>query len=215
MVLFAMCLRGLLFCGFALAASLGDPSAQFWLGQAYHHGDSITGISPDAERAFALLEAAVESGHVAAWHYWASLHREGDPWLGVARDPATTRAFLEAAAEAGDATSCFELAHDAKEGTGGSDVDLARALHWFERAGTMGHAEALCAAGAMRFHGLGCAQEDKAAAAELYKQAAERGHVGAWINLADMYAAGDGVPRDEALARDIQTRILPLLRKKA
>ena len=54
----------------------------------------------------------------------------------------------------------------------------------------------------MAFQGFDGVPRDRAAARRWYVQAAEAGHVGAWRNLAAMYALGQGgVTQCEATAR--------------
>jgi len=58
-----------------------------------------------------------------------------------------------------------------------------------------GDADALAALAGLYLQGLGVVA-DAGHAAELYRQAAERGHVMAQLNLGDLYRRGLGVPRD-------------------
>ena len=57
--------------------------------------------------------------------------------------------------------------------------------------------------GALHYGGLAGLPQDKRKAFELYNTAAELGSLDAWRNLASMYYIGDGVPKNEEVARQI------------
>jgi len=82
-----------------------------------------------------------------------------------------------------------------------------KAKEYFERAGREGgHAEAMTTMGVLRYR-EGRWEE----AARWYEAGGEAGSEEAWRNLASMYIAGEGVAKDEGMARNI---VKTLLKKK-
>lgn len=102
------------------AAVLGDSDAQFMLSTMYSTGELRP---PDKDQAKAWLEKAAEQGHAAAQTNLGALH-----W-----HPERTHALYEAAAAQGNAQALYNLGDHFKcECT--DEVDIDRAIHYFERA---------------------------------------------------------------------------------
>ena len=76
-----------------------------------------------------------------------------------------------------------------------------------DEAVQLGHVDAITTLGAMHYAGRGGLQVNKRRAFELYNQASELGSREAWLNLASMHYNGDGVPKSEALAREILAHV--------
>jgi TPR repeat protein len=89
------------------------------------------------------------------------------------------------------------------DGTDTIGIDHVKSVRLYERACESGHAcEACVSAGSMYFHGKGAPRDlDKAFA--LYRRGAKQGSLQGWRNIASMHMEGDGVPKDEALGKDI------------
>lgn len=180
---------------FAMAAQLGDASAQFYLGHLYRVGSRDVGVDAASSRQYIELAAAQE--HPGALYYLALMHRNGEAGLEKS-DGAFLRYVREAAnRDNGPAHVC--LAELYYTGSNGEEVDYARALHHFLEAGRLGEAEALCSAAAMHFHGFGT-PEDQHEAFLLYQKAAELGSVQALRNLGSMYFHGQGIPANRKVA---------------
>ena len=79
-------------------------------------------------------------------------------------------------------------------------ADYATALAIWIGAANAGDTDAITYVGEIHERGLG-RPADPAEAATWYRRAADEGHARAQINLANLYALGRGVPKDEARAR--------------
>ena len=91
------------------------------------------------------------------------------------------------------------LLADISQSSGGS-IPFPRAAHRVSLTEVVRCSRRIIA-GAMAFQGFEGVPRDRAAARRWYVQAAEAGHVGAWRNLAAMYALGQGgVAQCEATA---------------
>lgn len=166
-----------------------DPSALFWLGQYYMHGD--LNIDPDfkgdEEKGNYFIMEAVEAGHPKAQVYAALYNAEKG-------DKESAKHCLQMALDQEDPEALY-LCGDlhTKNGSfyGNPNVDYSMALRLFERAGVQGHTEALCNAGALHFNGLGT-EKNHYEAYRCYEQAARLGSLVAYKNIASMHFHGDG-----------------------
>jgi TPR repeat protein len=75
-------------------------------------------------------------------------------------------------------------------GCAGTPADLGAARQWLESATKTGEPDAAGTLAALYQIGVGT-EKNNFHAAELYWQAAEKGHKAAWLTLLDMYARGD------------------------
>ncbi|PXF48081.1 Protein sel-1-like [Gracilariopsis chorda] len=180
---------------FAMAAQLGDPSAQFYLGHLYRVGSREVGVDAASSRQY--IELAAAQDHPGALYYLALMHRNGEAGLEKS-DGAFLRYVREAAnRDHGPAHIC--LAELYYTGSNGEEVDYTKALKHFLEAGRLGEAEALCSAAAMHFHGFGTPEEQHEAFL-LYQRAAELGSVQALRNIGSMYFHGQGIPANKKLS---------------
>jgi TPR repeat protein len=121
------------------------------------------------------------------------------------RDPKVAFAEHKGFCDRGEA--CGMLAADYAEGAGvARDQARATALYKKDCDECRGFFWPSCAALADRYAaGLGTLRRARRAA-ELYENVCPQGMFGACLPLADMIRAGDGAPRDEAHAHDIEGR---------
>lgn len=174
-----------------------------------------TALGEPSQAARALLEEAAARDHGPSLYYLATAHLSGDEQLGLSRSATAFRDNLLAAASTGNAEALFCLADLNQFGGAGSSAELGElfpvnkdsAYKNYVAAAELGHADAACCAGAIRFHGA-VTTADFRTAFEHYQKAADTGHPDAWRNVATMHAAGLGVPKCEATARQIM-KVLP------
>lgn len=180
---------------FAMAAQLGDASAQFYLGHLHRVGDKHVALDHASARQY--IEMAAAQKHPGALYYLSLLHRNGEG--GLEESQGTFLRYIQEAAkyDHGPAHAC--LADMYYTGSDGVSVDYSKALQSFLEAGRLGEAEAFCSAAAMHFHGLGV-KEDKHEAFLLYQEAVQAGSIHALRNIASMHYGGDGVPQNRKLA---------------
>jgi TPR repeat protein len=96
--------------------------------------------------------------------------------------------LLRRTAESGHPDAVYWLAHLYPEGAESDSILL--------RAGELGSLEAQRDLGALYATGDWTGPHDPSRAAEWYRRAAERGHIGAQYSLGFMYLRGEGVPSD-------------------
>ena len=197
---------------FTQAARLGDAGAQYWIGHCHVSGE---GGQPeggaDARTGVQLLEQAAQQGHPAALYYLCTAHRSGlHDHKGkevIAADKKRFHELLAQAIEAGDVDALFCKADLYMSGSEGVSRDESKAVKYLNEAVQLGHVDAITTLGAMHYAGRGGLQVNKRRAFELYNQASELGSREAWLNLASMHYNGDGVPKSEALAREILAHV--------
>lgn len=184
---------------YALAAGLGDPHAEFALGEI-----ALEGTPPDMEteqetaqsRADARghFRRAAEAGHAAAAYNLALLLFEDDD----AAPQGEVVRWLRQAVDADIPAAQYLLAVLYRDGTG-VDADAARATALLHRAARNGHVPAMLEYGIAVFNGAGVAP-DEARAATWLRRAAWHGDALARNRLALLYAAGRGVEADRVEA---------------
>jgi len=121
-------------------------------------------------------------------------------WQAVlAAEPRAAAAWVEVAANLGHAEAQVVMGQWRLDGHG-LERDPQQALHWFLRAAQLGHPMAANMAGRCHEQGWGT-PPDFEKAAHWYRQALKLGDLPqARYNLANLMAAGQGVPRDHAQA---------------
>lgn len=121
-------------------------------------------------------------------------------WQAVlAAEPHAAAAWVQAAAQLGHAEAQAVMGQWLLDGHG-SERDPQQALHWFLRAAHLGHAMAANMAGRCHEQGWGTVI-DPEKAAHWYRQALRLAELPqAQYNLANLMAAGQGVPRDQRQA---------------
>lgn len=173
---------------FAKAAEAGHAGGNFYLGLAYDGllGEDARGEPPvegDPEAAARCYLRAGEAGHTEAMLNLSLCYRNGE---GVPRNTAEAFKWVERGAEAGSDRAQFNagVALDPEQppwgvpGETGPNAmlpkDPTRAVAFYRQAVEQGHAKAQVNLGICLFTGVGCV-EDKAAAIELWREAAEEG----------------------------------------
>jgi TPR repeat protein len=126
-------------------------------------------------------------------------------WTRPKRDPAVVFAEDKARCDSGEA--CGRLAEDYASGTGvARDQARASALYRKDCEEQRGFFWPVCAELADRYAaGLGLRRDARRAVA-LYERVCPEGMYGACLPLADMIRAGQGAPRDEAHAHQVESR---------
>ncbi|CAN8061562.1 unnamed protein product [Agarophyton chilense] len=180
---------------FAMAAQLGDSSAQFYLGHLYKVGSEE--IKLDLASARQYIEMAAAQDHPGALYNLALMHKDGEGGLEISHGAFLRYVNQAANLDHGPAHVC--LAELYYTGSNGIDVDYKKALYHFLAAGRLGEAEAYCSAAAMHFHGFGT-DEDQHQAFLLYQKAAEFGSTKAFRNIGSMYFHGHGIPSNKNVA---------------
>ncbi len=122
---------------FARAAELGHANSLVSLGQIYLYGSGS--VAPDIQRAFSLLNKAVELGNEEANYLLGNTYYLG---LGVNKDLSKAVRYLTRAARAGfpDAFAILGIIYDSGEFT---EKDPAKAFAYFARAAELGSTVAL------------------------------------------------------------------------
>jgi uncharacterized protein len=202
-----------------------NPVAQFNIGLAYQTGDGVgadpilagewygraaeLGYAPaminlaflSAERgeqveALRLYTQAAELGEIVAQLEVAERYREG---LGTNRDPIAAAQWYQRAAEQGDAGAMLILANMYADGEGVTR-DYAHAADFYRMAAENGQIEAHCYLGRLYAEGGFGLPQDAAKALESFRAGAYKGEPVAQYNLAQYYALGQGVLKDQVKA---------------
>ncbi len=174
----------------AAKADSGDAEAMAEVARMLREGD---GTKKDLPRAVSYYRKAIESGNVKAASSLGYMYIVGE---GVKSDLAEAERLLSMAVEAGDSGAMCNM------GFLYSGKDPARSLECFEKAASMGSAQAMKNLGAMYSAGQGVAA-DKKKGAEWYSKAVELGDADSICVLASMYRNGDGIPQDKAKAAEL------------
>ncbi|MEO0961529.1 MAG: hypothetical protein AAFY01_03810, partial [Pseudomonadota bacterium] len=117
------------------AATNGDASAQYEIGQRYANGSS--GVPQDNEQAAYWLNRAAEQGLAPAQYRLGTMFEKG---LGLPENPTKARTWYERAAAQGNVKAMHNLAVMQAEGAGGPQ-DFAGASRSFEAAAQHGLAD--------------------------------------------------------------------------
>jgi hypothetical protein len=155
------------------AEATGSPALRLALGRMLYRDDEA-GQSDGNRQAYELVRRAAEGGDADGQHTQAL-------WLlagrGVAADVPAALAMLEKAADAGSAAAMVTLGnlHGGDNRRYGLTKDVTKSFQWLERAAKAGSDEGLYLLSAY-YHAGGPVPKDTARAAELVRQAAERGH---------------------------------------
>jgi TPR repeat protein len=119
-------------------------------------------------------------------------------------DEAKAFGFFKQAADLGDIAAMLNVGYFLDEGLG-VKADKAAAMDWYRKAYDLGDASA-----ANNIAILCREKNDQAGAAEWFAKAAELGDGDALVELAKINIAGQGVPKDEAKAREYLEKALAL-----
>lgn len=204
------------------ASSKGDPDAQFVLATKYDTGDSLL---QNTRKAFSLYKKAARSGHAAAQYRLACLYLETErhnaifetrPHIStlayrflhvvspvIIRDDFEAFKWMRLSALQANPQAEFGFADMLYSGYG-CTKDKEEAKKWYQRSGDHGCLDAYFSLGKIingitTYRGnnkLILADPSHAEAFNWWFKAAEKGHVLAQCEIADMYAYGRGVSQD-------------------
>jgi TPR repeat protein len=163
----------------AVAVAGGSQEARTWLEQRIASGDALAAVS----LASALARSPAPIGDPARSKQLAG----------------TALPALERDALAGDAGAAHTLGSVFEMGSV-APKDEARALDWYERAAKQGYTPGQIGLGLLRQRGIEGRTADPAEAASWFRRAAEAGDAVGQYHLADAYARGSGVEKDQAQA---------------
>ncbi len=149
----------------------------------------------------------MEGNAIAAQNVGVALYK-GE--LGVPKDEAEACKYFRIASKAGLSTSMFNLGWAHASGSG-VQQSWAKAVWWWKKAATSGHASAARNLGLLYAMGIapdesGEAKVDEAMAFYWYSEAANMGNQKAMVALANCYREGLGVAPDSEQARVWQDR---------
>ena len=169
----------------------GNADAQAWLGAVL--------LDRGADReALRLIQQAAGAGSPEGEHRLALIYALG--LAGVPRDDAKAAALFEKAAAAGHTRAQINLGILYLAGRGvPRDVVLARS--WLEKAALSNDPQALYTLGRAMSDASEQAGPDPVRAADLYRRAAEKGHVLAGLRYGLALSEGFGVKADPAAAQ--------------
>jgi TPR repeat protein len=169
----------------------GNPDAQAWLGAVL--------LDRGADReALRLIQQAADAGSPEGAHRLGLIYALG--LAGVPRDDAKAASLFERAAAAGHTRAQINLGILYLAGRGvPRDVVLARS--WLEKAALSDDPQALYTLGRAMSDTAGQAGPDPVRAADLYRRAAEKGHVLAGLRYGLALSEGVGVKPDAAAAQ--------------
>ena len=165
------------------AATNGDASAQYEIGQRYANG--ANGLPKDDEQAAYWLNRAAEQGLAPAQYRLGTMFEKG---LGVPENPTKARTWYERAGAQGNVKAMHNLAVMQAEGAGGPQ-DFAGAARSFDAAAQHGLADSQYNLAILHERGLGV-ERDLAAA---YK----------WFAIASANGDADAGARAEALKNSV------------
>ncbi len=95
----------------------------------------------------------------------------------------------------GDPNAMFRMGNNYKYGYNGLEVDLNKAIEWYQKAIEHGDSDAMNSLGLMYRHGEGV-EQDYEKAISLFNKAIELENFYAYSNLGVMYKKGEGVKQD-------------------
>ena len=201
------------------AAAQGQRIAQYNLGVLYDEG---RGVSQDYHLAAQWYRKAAQQGFISAQYNLGNLYRDGK---GVPQNAYIARDWQEKAAAQGDRDAMYALGSLYRQGALGisGDGQHALAFYWLEQAAMRGHPQAQAELAGLYARGEGVARDPAIAAKwqraaataqtgaentdnsslsaiEQTEQAAMHGDTQAQVALANHYAHGDGIARDEEAA---------------
>jgi len=165
------------------AATNGDPSAQYEIGQRYANG--ANGLPQDNEQAAYWLNRAAEQGLAPAQYRLGTMFEKG---IGVPENPTKARTWYERASAQGNVKAMHNLAVMQAEGAGGPQ-DFAGAARSFDAAALHGLADSQYNLAILHERGLGVERD----LAEAYK----------WFSIASANGDADAGARAEALKNSV------------
>jgi TPR repeat protein len=173
----------------AMAAS--DADAEAWLGAVLLD----RGLARDGLR---HIQRAADAGSSEGAHRLAIVYAQG--LAGTPRDEVRALALFQKAASAGHTRAQINLGILYLRGLG-VPRDLVNARAWLEKAAASGDPQALYTLGRAMDEGSEQIVPDPVRAADLYRRAAEKGHVLAGLRYGLALSEGIGIKRDVATAQ--------------
>lgn len=155
------------------AAEKGHAQAQYYLGDAYFHGD---GVAVDYQQAVYWLEKAGYQGVLNAQFNVALCYLHGK---GVDQSNSKAAYWFEKAAEQGDAIAQVNIGVCYENGMG-VEQNYEEAVEWFRKSAEQGNAKAQCGLG--RYYSM---RRDHEQAVYWYRKAAAQGQFEAQKYLED------------------------------
>jgi uncharacterized protein len=175
-----------------------------WYGKAIRQGslDAATnlalmyadgvGISKDPGQALTWFRRAADGGDATAQYNLALIYARGN---GVPQDNKESVRWLTSAADQNLLPATLDLAAFYLRPPDGSDPDIGRAIHYYEKAADLGSARAEAILGNIFATGAQ-GKPDYEQAVKWYRRAADQGQPDAQFGLAVRYALGQGLPVD-------------------
>lgn len=173
------------------AMAPADADAAAWLGAILLE----RGLQRDGLK---LIQQAADSGSAEGEHRLALVFAYGE--AGMARNDARAAELFGRAAEKGHKRAQINLGLLYLRGQG-VQRDLIQARAWLEKAAADGDPYALYALARAMSESMGAASADPVRAANLFRQAAEKGHPLAALRYGMALAEGNGVKRDPVAAQ--------------
>jgi TPR repeat protein len=186
---------------FDQAAATGDPIARVWKARLMYYGWCRYKREPAAARELALgsvpeILRRAEAGDPAAMFLMGFIAEEG---VGVEKSLEDAAAWHIKSAKAGEVFAMSNIAYLLWRGQGIPE-NKREAIRWYEIA--INNHDSVMAmmqlAVALTDDDFKPRADDIARGVELNQRAAQRGAVGALVNLADLMMEGKGLPKDEA-----------------
>ena len=173
-------------CRLAFEAT-GNPRFAYQLGRALNKANEI-------DKAMSAYQAAAQADYPAAKvNFGILLGRLGD-------HPAEFEMYREAA-QGGSVLAAYNLGVSYRDGIG-TEVDVSKALAWFETAAAGGDDTAAFNIAVIHDEGNLVPEDDQTAIA-WYDLAVARGNVDAMVNLGIMLETGEGIEPDAAQAAEL------------
>ena len=173
----------------SLASSNADAAA--WLGAILiDRGAKAEGLN--------LIQRAADAGSAEGQHRLALVLMNGE--AGLARNPARAVELFEKAAAQGHRRAQFNIGLIYLRGQG-VPRNLIQARAWLEQAAADGDVYATYALGRAMAESVTPVSADPTRAADLFRQAAEKGHMLAALRYGLALAEGSGVKQDPAAAQ--------------
>ena len=177
-------------------ALLGDPEAQYNVGECYYDGD---GVEQDFVEAVRWYKKAADQGHAKAQYSLGFCYAKGK---GVGQDYGQARVWWLKAADQGHAKAQHNLACCYDEALGGQE-DFVEAVRWYKKAADQGVAESQCNLGLCYGKGYGVEQDFEEAEKWLTK-AAEQGQFRAKEVLQRLHCEADHERVERQKAADLK-----------
>lgn len=174
-----------------------NTTAMYNIGICYMQDSDIR----DYDKSVEWMTNAAEHGHLNAQYTLGRLYLYSDGTI-VAMNPNKGIEWLSKAHDNGHNKAAYEIAIYL-DGSG----EKESAVEWFKEGAMIGNIDAQHALGVYYFNGEGGLKVDHETAASWYQRAANNGHEGAILKLADCYDNGWGVEKDRNRAKELRASL--------